>query len=340
MNYCLKNESLANISKYWFIIVVNFILINSIYSIELYSQEEFKSKINWQSIETNVPDSIKIQYLKLLKSNDYVDSYKLFEENDYENKESYDNFLNIELQKFHLLDINNDLLLDVIYEGRMPVGIEINDIVIYISKNDSLEVALKVMGEFDNLYINNNKLDSMIVVVNPCCAGFYFTRRLYSFVNNSKNVSLCKSDLIIEKYSSGYDEYFSKYLPCFLIEEEYFDYHFMEKPKNKLLTHKSFISNNKFYLTNNPGKLNNKKIGEDVDVSYFMEYNFNNETNNQIGIFKSKSEGLILATFKNTKGVEYAFVRLSNNYNIQSIFKKKNVFIYGWTEIKNLKIQY
>lgn len=317
--------------KYFYILTLLF-LTQSV----ILCQENFTSKINWKNIEADVSDSIKINYMKLLKSNDYVDTDKLFEESSYHSKEIYNDFINTELSKFHLLDINNDSLLDVIYEGRMPFGIEINDIVIYIRKNDSLEVALKVMGEFDNLYINNNKLDSMIVVVNPCCAGFYFTKRFYSFLKSTNKGNLCQSDLIIGKYSSGYEEFFSNLLPCYLKEEEYFDYHVLVKPKYNLKTNNQFKSINNFYITTNLSKVVNKKIEVDVDMSYFAFGN-KNYRNNQIGLYKKGSQGIILAISKDIKGIEYAFVRISNNYNIQSIFKKKDVFIYGWTKLSNLK---
>ncbi len=296
----------------------------------IFGQIEHKSKINWIEYESQVSDSLKIEYLKLMKSNQYVNTEYIWKKQFFDKQENYDHFFQSEVKKFHLIDINNDSLLDVIYEGRMPVGIEQNDIVMFIRSNDSLEIVLKIMGIFEKILINNNRLDSMVIVVEPCCAGFSYKRSWYSFtkLHNSK---LCKSDILTENNDGyyGYAEYFNEFLPCYLNEQEMYGYFYDDnKPKDQQRI--SFIALKNFYLTFAPEELSNVDIDEQADISYLFE------GNNQIGLFKKGANVFVIATKTGENGMKYALVRINNNDKIKSIFGKSELFIYGWTEISNL----
>ncbi len=275
-----------------------------------------KRQVEWAKIESAVPDTIKLKYISKLIGNEFADDkypsdYREFESGNFSKQ----------LTKFHLLDVNGDNLLDVVYEGSHVS--EGEDLVFYINTGDSLKIALKVYGYAETMTFKNNRLIAMQCIVVPCCCSYGFFRDYYSFT---------KPNLHDTKLTNGQDPlnsmYFSKLLNCKLIAMEALEY-FVLPPNNNL--NEEFIAPRSFYLTTNPKPLFNKGNPGFVDCSYGMEDN-----SNQIGLFGANSKGAILARYTSNKGKSYTFIKINNKYSLHSIFGIRNCYIYGWTETENL----
>jgi hypothetical protein len=293
-----------------FTLIILFLIV-----IKTNSQIVQENLLEWKNYETLLDDSIKWNLINKISGNQFANINYLIEY-EFISDEAKEKFISDELSSYHFIDYNNDDLLDIIYEGRMPKGIEKEVTVFFKNSGDSLNVALKILGKISSLNFEDDKIVTFTTIEKPCCCGFSTFKTKYSLENLNQG-KLCE----YSAFKNGYTEYFSNYQECYLLEKEAIGY-FLQK--ESIVEHKEFVSKEDFYLTLKPEKISNTDNPGIADCTYTMN------GNNQVGLFRKGSAGIIISTFKSIGNEDYYLVRINNSNNIQSIFKENDIFIYGW----------
>jgi hypothetical protein len=286
-----------------------------------YSQYLTHRRVDWTLLEDKVKDSVKLEYLKKTVESEYDNFSYLFSTSRFTSDLKYENYLTNELKKFHIIDINNDKLLDIVHESRVN---ELEDIVFYVNMVDSLRIGLKLLGYTETIKFQDNKLVSIQTIMPPCCCGFASYRIYYSFKEPKKKSKQVNN--IDPASSSNYSEL----LNCRPIACEALGYFVL--PQNDNLK-EEFVSINSFYLTTNPKPILNKTIPDNVDCTYGMSFN----NYNQVAKFDVNSKGMILSNFTSKDGTVYYFIKIINKISIQSIINIRDCYIYGWVPADKIK---
>ena len=200
-----------------------------------------------------------------------------------------------ELVKFiSLIDINNDGLKDVIYQG--PNGGESNMTVVFLKQNNNyLEVFRQYQDVFE-IEFKDNKI-SKISLTNPgCCAEPAVVDYFYS-VSYSHNKPIFKLETTTG-YLSGF-----------------------EKPNNKFSQEITFV------ITNENAKLRNQCYELDAVHPFY------GENGNILTTYQKGSRGSAIAE-KNENGELWLYVLMDNKVKFNKsdfpIFKEQPIKLYGW----------
>lgn len=130
-----------------------------------------KEKINWENIDSKIDKKKKLEIYKKIKPLVFPGC-----------KECYEYITNSDLYKStHLIDINSDGKLDVIYEG--PSGAEGDKVQIFLYEKDKFTNVFEGYQNLQSLNIENGKLKSFILLNFGCCADYNESQVQY-FVNN------------------------------------------------------------------------------------------------------------------------------------------------------------
>jgi hypothetical protein len=284
--------------------------------------------LGWELIELNVSKEIKQNHISDLIGNEYFDINYLNDTTHFISPTKAKEFIKKEFNSYHILNVNGDSLMDVIYEGSHSAS-EIDNIVVFINTGNGIEIALKIYGNIENFSFKDNKLSKMQTIIWPCC-GNYITYRHYYSCDKVKYDMQHSPD---SSFSLFQQKYFSNLFPVYLDSTEVLEY--FERP-NTLNQNKVFITNDFAYLTFKPETAINKIISDEdygTDISYLAE------ENNLIARLKPGSKGKILAEEIGLDGNKYFFIRTHNLNSDRSIFNNSNFIIYGWLKSEGIQIQ-
>lgn len=131
------------------------------------------SEFSFKGIETEVSENQKLELLQKMMVNEYFDV-------GVRSTESYG------FDNYHVVDFNGDELLDIIYDGREPPGLESNNLAFFLNKGDSLKLVIKFNGDFARVDIEDGKLQGFQLIYSPCCMDFVYRVEEYK-LNTSPN---------------------------------------------------------------------------------------------------------------------------------------------------------
>jgi len=293
------------------IFIILFILLNSI----LISQGFPEKSINWQALEMRIEAKEKLSYLNKISLNKYFN----FEYSD----------LTSEVDSFHCVDLNGDNLIDIVYEGKNPPGIEGVNFAFLISQGDSFKLALKMFGYIESLNFTSGIVSKMQAICPPCCANYVFFREFYSFQNGLLKLEQAADSL----FDSQYNHYYSNLITVYIDSSEALGY-CEDIPQKVELTYGK--TKEETFLTFDRNPVTNKSVPPD-DAGYDMYYPA--EGNNQVALLKPHIKVTILSASTSVTGEKYYFIKANNNDCSQTIFRDyHNLIIYGWTISENIEI--
>lgn len=230
-----------------------------------------------------------------------------------------------EFSNYHVLDINADGLLDVIYNNKEADGIEKTVATIYINEKDSLRLVTKLLGNFTKITIENNQLKSFQLISFPCCAQYEYLLEDYEF----KNSTDCYIPYQRKKDErmSGYEELNSPKF-CMSLANRYAYVMQTEFPESSTIKDTLEVTKN-VYLTIKPSKPTDTDF-ERNDYHYFYE------GNKAISRLFVGTRCYVLGEKKDENGELFCFVMLINNDSFENLMKY-DFYQYGWIQKSNLK---
>jgi|WetSurMetagenome_2_1015567.scaffolds.fasta_scaffold26956_3 hypothetical protein len=283
--------------------------------------------LNWDLIELKSSKEIKQKFINDLIGNEYFDVNYLKDTSNFISSTKAKEFIGEEFNNYHILNVNGDSIMDVIYEGSHSTS-ETDNIIIFINTGNGIEIALKIYGNIENFSFKDNKLSKMQTIIWPCCGNYITYRHYYSCDKIKYNMQHSQDS----SYSLFQQEYFSNLFPVYLDSIEVLEY--CERP-DTLNQNKVFITNDFAYLTFKPETPTNEIISDEdygTDISYLAE------ENNLIARIKPGSKGKILAEEIGLDGNKYFFIRTYNLNSDRSIFNNSNFIIYGWLQSEGIQI--
>jgi len=198
------------------------------------------------------------------------------------------------IQYTYLIDINNDGVKDVIYQG--PTGGEQNVTVIFINQENSFSEVFRQFQDIFEIEFKNGEL-SRLSLTNPgCCADPQVVDYFYqvSFNNNKPKFELTRTT----GYLSGY-----------------------EKPKNKYTQVKAIS------ISKDGAKLRNDCYELDTEHPYY------GESGNILTTYQKGSTGKAIAE-KNDNGTIWLYVLMDKKSKFDNndfpTFKEQPIELYGW----------
>jgi hypothetical protein len=271
--------------------------------------------INWKQIEANIGKGEKLNYLNKISFNKYFN----FEYSD----------LASEVDSFHFVDLNGDNLIDIVYEGKNPPGIEGVNFAFLVNQGDSFKLALKMFGYIESINFISGKVSKMQLIWPPCCANYVFFRNFYSFQNGSLKLEQAPDSL----FDSQYNQYYSNFFTVYIDSSEALGY-CEDIPKK--VESVSGKTKKEAFITFDRNPVTNKSVPPD-DAAYDVYYPA--EGNNQVALLKPDTKLTVLSTSTIESGKKYHFIKAKNKNCSQSIFRDyNNLIIYGWTESENIEI--
>ena len=272
------------------------------------------TQFDFSSIEKKVSDTLKLEFLRKLVFTKYL-LPTMFETN-----ESYD------FENYHILDFNADSRLDIIYDGRNPMGIETNNVVFFLNKEDSLRPVIKLNGDFTKIEIKDNRLQSFQLIKSPCCANYIY--RL-------ENYELNKSDSCFEPQNGNHENYKYSYGQvnepefCVSLVSQYAYVMKTEFP-DKVEIKGNFAVSNKTFLTPKPYEPTNADFDEDGLAFHFID-------NKAISELPQETKCQVLSEKSDGKGNVYCFVVFKMNEKKMNYMDRIDFDQYGWVKKKDLK---
>lgn len=272
-------------------------------------------QFDFSSLEKKVSENEKLNLLKRLVFSEYLLP------TEFENSDSYD------FENYHILDFNADGNLDIIYDGRNPMGIETNNVVFFLNKKDSLRPVIKLNGDFTKIEIKENQLQSFQLIKSPCCANYIY--RLEDYV-----ISKSESDNCFEPQNGDHENY--KYWYGQVNEPEFCvsligQYAYVMKTEfPSVIENKgSFSIANKTYLTPKPYKPSSTDFEEDGLAFHFMD-------NKAISELPKGIICEVLSEKTDDNGNIYCFVVFKMDVTERNYMYGINYEQYGWINKKNL----
>jgi len=148
------------------------------------------SLFNFNEIEVKISDSSKLSLLQKLVSTKYFPvSIK---------SAKYRRF-----SSYHIVDFNDDGLLDVIYDSKRPDGIETNNVAFFLNNGDSLELVIKLNGDFTRMDIQDGGLTGFQLIYSPCCNDHIYSIRNFILADTANCYKPLNSKNEQYKYSYG-----------------------------------------------------------------------------------------------------------------------------------------
>lgn len=292
-------------------------ILNIIISVVCIGQQFPPKKLeqfDFSLIESKVSDTQKLNVLKKLVYSKYVATPK------FNSIESYD------YENYHLLDFNADGNLDIIYDGRNPMGIETNNVVFFLYKEDSLRPVIKLNGDFTKIEIKDNQLQSFQLIKSPCCANYIFTIEDYEF--NNLDDCYKPNNGNHKHYNYSYGQLNNSSF-CVSLTSQYAYVMKTEFP-SKINNMGNFTISNITFLTPKPLEPSNVDFEENGLAFHFME-------NKAISQLPKETSCQVLSEKKNKKDIIYCFVVLKNNETEKNYMKGIKFKQYGWVKKEDLK---
>tara|TARA_B100000809_G_scaffold46738_3_gene41166 strand:+ start:1214 stop:2080 length:867 start_codon:yes stop_codon:yes gene_type:complete len=286
-------------------------------SVTCYGQEFPPQKLeqfDFTSIETKVSANQKLNILKRLVFSEYLMP------TEFKTTESYD------FENYHLLDFNADGKLDIIYDGRNPMGIETNNVVFFLNREDSLIPVIKLNGDFTKIEIQKSQLVGFQLLKSPCCANFIYRIEDYKFSYSNDCFEPINGNHEYYKYWYGQVNDFEF---CVSLISKYAYVKKTEFP-TKIEFNRSSIVTSKVYLTPKPSEPSN------ID---FKEYKvaFNYMDNKAISQLPEGTICEVLSEKMNEKGNTFCFVVLVLNEEEKNYMNRIKFKHYGWLNKEKLK---
>lgn len=294
-------------SKEVFIVVLFF--VKSIVSFSQLILPKNLDTFDWGVFEEIKSDSIKNNLINKIVESNMFDNY-----NDYPEGRNINNY--------HLIDFNGDSYLDIIYDGKNPPGIEVNNVAFFLNKGDSLECVGYFLGDFMSITkISKTTPISFELNRHPCCAQFLFYLSEYKI--NSVPYSIDSTQL---KYEGYYKEY-GKYVDFIsLTKQVRYAYH-TEFPKSLDVIDTIFLTK-KVFLTPQPFPPVDTNFNADRTAFHFLK-------NKAIAELTIGQKCVVLSKKRLTNGDTYYFIMLkitsiTNNY----CSEEPDAYQYGWIKIE------
>ena len=291
-----------------------FILLVFFVSAQEFPPEKWQD-FDWGKWEVKLSDSKKMDYLKKL-----IDS-KYFEV-------PYFKTASDELKKYHLIDLDGDTRMDVIYAGRNPGGIETNNIAFFLNNGDSLELVVKLNGNIIELKRKDSKSAlEFKILKSPCCAGYIYELEHYKFCGNKDCFEVYNPDEKFHNYS--YSEVNNSKF-CASLIAKYTYVNGLEIP-GSIAAHDTLTTMKKVFLTIKPGKPDNINFNEQVDFSFGLH------GNKAISVIDSGIQCVILSKKKGENQEGYYFIMLKNTNKINNYLSAYPGYHYGWVTSDGFK---
>ena len=270
--------------------------------------KEFHRFFDFSSIETTLSDSLKINYLKRIADSKFLV------------KSAITSSTSIDYENYHFLDFNADGQLDILYDGRIPSGIESNNVVFYLNRGDSLVPVIKLNGDFTQLQLKDQQLQSFQLLKSPCCASITYSLENYTF-NASENCfeTYVGSDYYNSLYGQLNDPTF-----CVSISSQY-DYILHTEFPDEIHMKQLATVTKKAFVTRIPLPATNTDFEEE-------SYVFHTKENKAISHLNVGTPCVILSEKKDDMGNVHCFITFKNaeknkNYLSHSPFQQ-----YGWVD--------
>ncbi|WP_211093439.1 hypothetical protein [Flammeovirga agarivorans] len=108
-------------------------------------------------------------------------------------------------ENYHPYYINNDTLIDLIYEGGyFQPSLEGNQVILYLNNGDSLEHLISLSGKITNIKELDLGIGKEVIILDEsCCADPIFNITYLYLINSSDNIEIVKSDRIKYNYENG-----------------------------------------------------------------------------------------------------------------------------------------
>ncbi len=275
---------------------------------------KYRMPFDFSTIEAEVSKKEKWSLLRKIAFYDYLHSNGL------------ESISSSEFDLYHVLDINADGKLDVIYDGRNPSGIETNNVVFFLNQKDALIPVIKLNGDFTNIYIEDNQLQCFQLIKYPCCAAITYLIEEYRFsemkdcyIPNNRN----KGD-----YQYSYGE-LNESIFCV---DRISRYAFVKQTKfpNEIHAKGRFTVTASSFLTPKPFLPTSINFEEDETAFHYIE-------NKAIAKVSKGSDCYVLAEEIDDQGNVFYFVLILLNDTENSYFLYKDREFYGWLKKEDLR---
>ncbi|WP_298514812.1 hypothetical protein [uncultured Kordia sp.] len=269
---------------------------------------------DFSKIEATISDTEKLDLLKKCADSKYLNLYTPAIS------------VSGEFSNYHVLDLNADGLLDIIYNNKEADGIEKTVAAIYINEKDSLRPVIKLLGNFTKINVENHQLKSFQMIEFPCCNEASYWLRNYEF-NNATDCYVPMNGSH-ERYKYSYGEVNDPRF-CVSLESKYKFFMQTQFPENS--KEKDIVTvTEKVYATIKPSKPTNINLKNNDYTDFY-------EGNKAISIVKEGTRCYVFEEQKDETGEVFCFVKFKTSSEISTKPKYKNYYVYGWLPKRNLK---
>lgn len=321
------------------VIIVFLASITSSYS--QYSPFRKYQEFDWAKIEKDTTIEKKLDLIRKIIPNFYIDSSRIrwMLDNRFAKDEDYDHY-NEAISGFHIVDVNGDDEMDLIYNGYDFVGAERPILGVFVNHNDSLSLAAKLTGSLDDVKFSNNQISEFVISISNM---FYPIQELIKYFVKSDSPMYFP----IDEELGAYQEYMTEKFPYKCTKVEMIP-RFTIELSELLNSTKMFSANNKTMLSWFP-QIAPDTVDTDFDVFSTLEPEIDssngiydtiyqtNPPNISIDYIMPNERGYIYAE-KINNDKKYYFVRVLSNANIESK-PPYPVYIYGWISEDGIEIE-
>jgi len=257
-----------------------------------------------------VDDSLK---MKLLKKAPSTNKFRIFCED-----AMCDEFEYL-FPKFHLIDVNQDSLLDIVFSGKNPSGRERGNVAIFMNEADSIRLAFMADGAFVNFVLSDSgSLDYFDLLHLGCCANFENGIGRFKYFPNTHVGELVKQGALFpySYFPVIHNNRFFRTSTFSYVRNTYFPKKINE-PSIQLISKDSWLVPKPDTVT---------YIEHDVE----KYWNYNTQINQAICFIPKETKIQVLYT-GSIKGVRYAFITLPSNNQLEyNILGYSGRMLYGW----------
>jgi hypothetical protein len=234
-----------------------------------------------------------------------------------------------EMDFFHIVDINFDSIPDLIYAGRYPIGLEQDNVMIWLNKKNKLELVFKVQGNIIQMEKDSiNKSIRLQIIAKPCCADQFFVNTIYQLP--AKQLSCFKINVMTD--IDYYGEFNSKKFCTAKLEENMF----MSEtifPKENLPIIKTVNSKKAFYVFPKPNYITSTEIKAEKD----MDMIFTDSKNPAFALYAKGATVDILSEIV-VKDRIYYFIKTQNTSKVlKTYIRNKKIAVYGWVRSTDIE---
>ncbi|NLR95024.1 hypothetical protein [Flammeovirga agarivorans] len=124
---------------------------------------------------------------------------------DYRAKKLLENEKGVNYENYHPYYINNDTLVDLIYEGGYTKsGLEGNQVIMYLNNGDSLDHLITLSGKITMIKELDLGIGKEVIILDEsCCADPIYNITYLYLINSSEKIKIIKSDRIQYNYEEG-----------------------------------------------------------------------------------------------------------------------------------------